>query len=39
VHQHHQPEFWSYLENILPDYKSRRKELKQMPTDILPTSF
>jgi predicted metal-dependent hydrolase len=39
IHQHHQPEFWSYLENILPDYKTRRKELKQKPTDIQPTSF
>ena len=37
IHQHHRPEFWGYLENILPDYKLRRKELKQMPTDILPT--
>mgnify|MGYP000908321937 CR=1 FL=1 len=37
VHQHHKIEFWSYLEQMLPDYKLRRKELKQMPTDILPT--
>jgi len=39
IHQHHQSEFWSYLEGLQPDYKSRRKELKQMPTDILPTKF
>lgn len=39
IHQHHKAEFWSQLEQILPEAKSRRKELKQMPTDILPTSF
>jgi predicted metal-dependent hydrolase len=39
IHQHHQAEFWNYLESLLPDSKIRRKELKQMPTDILPTSF
>lgn len=37
IHQHHQPEFWKYLENIMPDNKQRRKILKQMPTDILVT--
>jgi predicted metal-dependent hydrolase len=36
-HQHHQADFWHYLESILPDAKVRRKELKQKPTDILPT--
>lgn len=39
LHQHHQSDFWRYLESLQPDYKSRRKELKLMPTDILPTSF
>ena len=38
-HQHHQSEFWSYLTLLLPDCRERRKQLKQMPTDILPTSF
>ncbi len=37
INQHHKPEFWSFLEKLLPDAKLRRKELKQMPTDILPT--
>jgi predicted metal-dependent hydrolase len=36
-HQHHQTDFWNYLTTLLPDCKSRRRELKQMPTDILPT--
>ena len=36
-HQHHQSEFWDYLESLLPDAKARRKELKHKPTDILPT--
>ncbi len=39
IHKHHQKEFWSYLENILPDYKERRKLLKSMPTDIKSTVF
>lgn len=39
IHQHHKAEFWNQLEQLLPDAKSRRKELKQMPTNILPTSF
>jgi len=39
IHQHHRTDFWSLLEQLLPDCKARRKELKQMPTDILPTSF
>lgn len=28
-HQHHQPAFWSELAEILPDYKLRRKQLRQ----------
>lgn len=39
VHKHHQTDFWQYLENILPDYKERRKLLKSKPTEILPTTF
>ena len=39
IHQHHKSDFWSYLESLQPDCKERRKLLKQMPTDILPTSF
>lgn len=38
-HQNHQAEFWNYLEELIPDCKQRRKELKQIPTDIIPTSF
>jgi predicted metal-dependent hydrolase len=37
--KHHQTGFWDFLSVLLPDYKVRRKQLKQMPTDILPTSF
>lgn len=39
IHQHHQTEFWAYLDRLLPENKQRRKELKQMPTDIIATSF
>lgn len=35
--KHHQTAFWDYLFQLLPDCKERRKQLKQMPTDILPT--
>jgi predicted metal-dependent hydrolase len=38
-HQHHQSDFWNYLSELLPNCKGLRKQLKQMPTDILPTSF
>lgn len=29
VHQHHQPAFWNELEKAVPDYKERRKKLRQ----------
>jgi predicted metal-dependent hydrolase len=38
-HQHHQSTFWESMENLLPHSKEYRKALKQMPTDIIPTSF
>jgi len=38
-HQHHQSDFWEFLTKLLPDCKKLRRQLKQMPTDILPTSF
>ena len=38
-HQHHQPEFWSFLETLLPDYKVKRKVLKTKPTDVFATNF
>jgi predicted metal-dependent hydrolase len=39
VHQHHQSEFWGLLESFQPDYRHRRRAIKAMPTDIIPTSF
>lgn len=38
-HPHHQKSFWDFMESLLPDYKSKRKLLKQKPTDILQTNF
>ncbi len=29
-HLHHGPDFWGEVESIMPDYKERRKELKQI---------
>jgi predicted metal-dependent hydrolase len=37
VHQHHQADFWDYLERLMPGYKQHRKELKERHTDIVPT--
>jgi predicted metal-dependent hydrolase len=38
-HQNHQSDFWDFLTKLLPDCKKLRSQLKQMPTDIMPTSF
>lgn len=38
-HRHHQPDFWQALEAVLPDYKQRRKEIKQKATEISATTF
>jgi len=38
-HPHHQKAFWDFLEQLLPDYKTKRKLLKSKPTDILQTNF
>ena len=38
-HQHHQADFWQYLETLLPEWKALRKELKSKPTDIMPTAY
>ena len=35
----HQSEFWNLVAKISPDYKKLRKELKQKPTDVIPTPF
>jgi len=35
IHQNHQSDFWDFLANILPEYKSLRKQLKQNPTDVV----
>lgn len=39
IHKHHQKDFWTYLEGILPDYKEKRKLLKTKATDIITTVF
>jgi predicted metal-dependent hydrolase len=38
-YKHHQKDFWNYMEQLLPDYKMLRKEIKLNATDIIPTSF
>ena len=34
-HMHHQKSFWSELQQMVPDYKTRRKELKQYQPTLL----
>jgi hypothetical protein len=29
IHMNHSPEFWAEVEKVLPDYKQRRKRLKE----------
>ena len=38
-HKHHQIDFWNQLEQLLPDYKERRRELKTKPTNVIATNF
>ncbi len=38
-HQHHQPNFWKYLETICPSAKALRKELKTYPTSVFATKL
>ncbi len=38
-HQHHQKSFWNEVENICPDYKTRRKELKSHPVSVQATKL
>lgn len=35
-HLHHGPIFWERVAEILPDYKQRRKKLRELQTDISP---
>lgn len=35
-HHNHSPAFWDAVENVIPDYKNRRKTLKSFHTDVLP---
>lgn len=37
--QHHQIEFWTFLKSICPDYKERRKLLRQKPTSVFDTKY
>jgi len=36
---HHQNDFWNFVNKLCPDYIDLRKELKEMPTSIMPTIF
>ncbi|MFT4532401.1 MAG: putative metal-dependent hydrolase [Candidatus Saccharimonadales bacterium] len=38
-HQHHQKPFWDFLETMLPDYKQRKKLIKDKPTNIVGTNY
>ena len=31
VHPHHGPEFWALVEQLVPDWKQRRRRLELLP--------
>lgn len=38
-HMNHSPEFWRYMEDLVPDVKQIKKILKTYPTQVTPRSF
>lgn len=39
IHHNHSPQFWATVEQYIPNYKLIKKELKALPTDVIPSEM